>query len=55
MEVERRGVAYCEWTALLPGAMVKSQPELSLRTMSESITMQCQMSVWISIYYSYYQ
>lgn len=30
-----RGVACCEWSALPPGAMVRSQPKLLLRAKSE--------------------
>jgi hypothetical protein len=42
-------VACCEWTALPPRAMVRSQPKLPPRAMSESMAMQCQGSVLISV------
>jgi hypothetical protein len=45
-----RGLACCEWSALPPGAMViRSQPELPLRTMSESIATQQQGLVSMSM------
>ena len=45
-----RGLACCEWSALPPGAMViRSQPEIPLRTMSESIATQQQGLVSMSM------
>jgi len=35
-----RGVTYCEWPALPPGAMVRSYLKLLLRAMAESVAMQ---------------
>lgn len=38
-----RGLSCCEWSALSPGAVViRSQPELPLRAMSESVATQQQ-------------
>lgn len=35
LRVERRGVACYEWPALIPRAMVRSEPELLLKSMFE--------------------
>lgn len=43
------GEANCEWPPrLLPGAMLKSQPELPLRAMSESVATQQQGSMSVA-------
>jgi hypothetical protein len=55
MELETqgwRGIACSEWPALTPGAMVRSQPELPLRALSESVATQRLDFVWMTMAHS---
>ena len=52
MELETcvwRGVVCREWPSLPPGALVRSQPELQLKAMSETMAMQWQGLVSMSV------